>query len=606
VDKLLLTIVKDAHLALRISRTDHLFLVFVIPLYLHFTMAVLGYKGLRLVLRTFYLLTFVLLPFTQKDLYLEGVSTLSFGFFAQAGPLFNLFLCLSGLSIGLSFALLVRGLSSERVSVERLRIKYVLLSFGLAAILNHFDVLAMKGYDFYPLGNFVFVPMSLMAYALYRYDLMDWAVFLNKGLNFILLFFVATSVFFASYTVLNHILPNVGPDITAFLSFFTSFVSSYSAFFWVQRFVFHFLEKETEERIRKIRDLSLQVLRLRDVEQIKRMVEQRLKEILNVETCELRRRGSEGVMEGLLHPKDPLFSSGFRLLFSIPSERLPSVLLLGEKREMRVFRGEEISVLSLLSNHLALSFDNALNFRELKDLTASLERIVEERTNELVRSESLAGLGRLAAGVAHELNNPIAAVMSTLEYLRDHMDEADPLRDDLSCSLNELGRARDMVRSLLDTARQGEDVKEPTDIHRPIEHALRVLGAELKRKKVRLEKDFGAKAPYVLGNPSRLAQVFINILKNAIDATEGGTIRVETADLSAAVKVRITDTGEGMEESHLREIFRPFFTTKKGKGLGLGLFVVRQIVDEHGGTIEVKSKKGEGTEFSLTFPAHPR
>lgn len=604
LDKLLLTIVRDADLALRISRTDHIFLVFVIPLYLHFTISILQHRGLRLLLKAFYLLSLFLVPLTQLDPYLSGVRLHRFGFFAEAGPLFDLFLYLSAVSIGLSFALLIRGLREQKISVERLRIKYVLLSFGLAAILNHFDVLVMRGYDLYPLGNFVFLPMSLMAYALYRYDLMDWRVFLSRGLNFAILLFLALSVFASSYTILKHLFPTLRCEITAFVALCPSLICFYCALSWVERFILHFLEQKHEHRIKSIRDLSLEVLKLQDVEEIKKTVEKSIEEILDVEKCEIKERVDGKEKEGVLRPDDPFFSLGFRLLLPISSQRLPSLLLVGEKKEMKVFSEAELSVLSLLANHLALSFDNALNFRELKDLTSSLEKAVEQRTKALVRSESLAGLGRLAAGVAHELNNPLASVMSTLEYLRDHVRENDPLHDDLSFCLKELRRARDMVASLLGIARQKGDLREPIDVHRPIEDALRVLEPEIKKKRLRIEKEFEAQDALVLGDPSRLAQVFINILKNAIDAQEEGVIRVRTTSLGGALQVKIADEGEGIEEDHLGEIFKPFFTTKKGKGLGLGLFIVRQIVEDHKGSIEVKSKKGEGTEFTVTFPTH--
>ena len=151
---------------------------------------------------------------------------------------------------------------------------------------------------------------------------------------------------------------------------------------------------------------------------------------------------------------------------------------------MSLYTGEETEILMMLANNVALAFDNADAYTKLQDFSLSLEQLVDERTKALIQSESLAAVGRLAAGVAHELNNPLASVMSTLEYQIDHLKENDELRDDLAFSLSELRRARDIVKSLLDASRQREETKELVDIHTPIEDALKVLYNQYKNKKI--------------------------------------------------------------------------------------------------------------------------
>ncbi|MCX7965481.1 MAG: ATP-binding protein, partial [Syntrophorhabdaceae bacterium] len=275
-----------------------------------------------------------------------------------------------------------------------------------------------------------------------------------------------------------------------------------------------------------------------------------------------------------------------------------------------LYTREDMEMLSMLANHVALALDNAEAYRKIQDFSTSLEKIVEERTKALIQSESLAAVGRLAAGVAHELNNPIASVMSTLEYYIDHTDKREEIHDDLEFSLNELKRARDIIRSLLDVSRQKEEAKTLIDIHNPIEDALRILYNQYKNKKIKIEKRFNAEPLLIMGISSRLCQVFINLIKNAIDAIgdKEGLIIIETWNTDDGyIKCMIEDTGEGIEKEHLKDIFKPFFTTKKqGQGIGLGLFIVHEIITEHNGEIEVESEKKKGTKFILTFPSPPQ
>lgn len=148
-----------------------------------------------ILVKIFYVIAIFLIPYTQHPLYLTHVKKYFFGFFAIAGPLFNLFGLLSTISVALSIYLLIKNLKEEKVSIKKTRVKYILLSFGLAAFVNHFDVVIMKGYKIYPIGNFVFIPMSLLGYAIYKHDVMEWKIFLNRGIVFFTLLLMAIGTF---------------------------------------------------------------------------------------------------------------------------------------------------------------------------------------------------------------------------------------------------------------------------------------------------------------------------------------------------------------------------------------------------------------------------
>jgi two-component system NtrC family sensor kinase len=283
-------------------------------------------------------------------------------------------------------------------------------------------------------------------------------------------------------------------------------------------------------------------------------------------------------------------------------------MLLGEKGDMSLYTGEETEILSILANHIALALDNAGSYKKIQDFSNSLEKLVDERTKALIQSESLAAVGRLAAGIAHELNNPIAGVMSTLEYYIEHLEGQNELLDDLIFSLNELKRTKEIIKSLLEASRQKDEMKELVEIDAPIEDTLRILHNQYKLKKISINKKFNATNNIIKGNSARLCQVFINIIKNAIDAIgdEDGVITIETFNKDEKQLVcKVTDSGAGIEKQLLKDIFKPFFTTKQqGRGIGLGLFIVHEIIKDHEGTVEVESDKEKGTSFTFVFPCH--
>lgn len=622
-DKTILTIIQDETLAIKISRVDHLFLVFIIPLYLHFTIMVTDYRKLLPLVKISYIIAVVLMPLTQHPLYLMYVKKYFFGYFAMSGPLFYPFGIFSTISIALSLCLLVKNLKEEKVSIKKTRVKYILLSFGLSAFVNHFDVINMRGYAIYPIGNFVFIPMFLFGYAIYKHDVMDWNIFLNKGLVFSTLLLMSTGFFIGLEVLLKNLFSDsINVDLIYITSMVMTFLLVYLSKERVQNFLIQFLQQELLKNRKALKDLSFEILTLYNIENITITIIERLSKLFTLEKCDIKMVSKIDEYETLnfLQETDLLWNQGYRLSIPIPSISNPAYLLLGEKGDMSLYTGEETEILSILANHMALAFDNANAYKRIQDFSNSLEKLVDERTKALIQSESLAAVGRLSAGVAHELNNPIASVMSTLEFHIDHIKEKDELYDDLTFSLNELKRAKDIVKSLLDASRQKEEKKELVDIHNPIENALKILYNQYKTKKIAIMKKFNARYSLINGNPPRLCQVSINLIKNAIDAIgdKEGSITIETSNEyypsstshthgegGKMLICKITDNGEGIDKKVLKDIFKPFFTTKKqGMGIGLGLFIVHEIIKDHEGLIEVESDTTHGTTFTLIFPCH--
>ncbi len=389
----------------------------------------------------------------------------------------------------------------------------------------------------------------------------------------------------------------------------------------VQNFIIQFLQQEFHKNEQAIKELSFRIVTLYNISTIENVIVESLSNMFHLEKCTIHMVPKLEEEEGVrfLDEQDSLWYQGYRLALPVHSKSHPSYLLMGEKGDTTLYTTEEVNILSILANHTALAFDNASAYRKIQDFSISLEQLVDERTKALIQSESLAAVGRLAAGVAHELNNPIASAMSTLEYYSEHEADSKQLHEDLTFSLSELKRAKEIVRSLLDASRQKEEAKTLVDIHNPIEDSLKILYNQYKSKKITIIKNLNARHSLLMGNVPRLCQVFINLIKNAIDAIgeKEGHIMIETSnrehpssgrsqgETNRYVLCTIKDDGEGMDRGMLKDIFKPFFTTKpQGKGIGLGLYIVHEIIKDHNGSIEAMSEKGKGTTFTITLPCH--
>lgn len=235
--------------------------------------------------------------------------------------------------------------------------------------------------------------------------------------------------------------------------------------------------------------------------------------------------------------------------------------------------------------------------------------ITEERRlhQELIQQEKMAAIGMLAGGVAHEINNPLGAILAFTQLLIRDCKEGEGIRNDLEEIERAALRCKKIVQDLLDFARASSGrEKHPVDIAPLLERTFGFLRRELLSLNVALDTRFDAAVPRILGDPNRLQQVFLNLLTNAIHAMpKGGTLTVVTRAQrkERRVEVTVTDTGIGIAPDHLARVFDPFFTTKgPGHGTGLGLSISYRIVKEHGGTIQAESAVGKGTTFTVVLP----
>lgn len=277
--------------------------------------------------------------------------------------------------------------------------------------------------------------------------------------------------------------------------------------------------------------------------------------------------------------------------------------------------------------------------RNLTDKKKAEEK-QKQLQNQLIQSEKLASLGRLVGGLAHEINNPLSGVVTNLELVQrlELMDMKNIIEcckvknPDLECVqkmeefYNDFQKIEEKRKRWLETAYKGgirckKIIKEllvfsrpssqkeegEVDINECLIDSIEIVGHQFELKNIKIEKELNSEIQKFLGNKREIEQIFLNLLINASHAIdpEGGTIRVKTLSENNFIIARISDTGCGIPEENLDKIFDPFFTTKEvGVGTGLGLAIIYEIVEKHGGKIEVKSKVNMGTEFILSFPAH--
>ena len=269
----------------------------------------------------------------------------------------------------------------------------------------------------------------------------------------------------------------------------------------------------------------------------------------------------------------------------------------------------EIESLAFSLNKMANELESEK--KEIEDWANTLEEKVEVRTEQLkkihgqlFRSEKLASIGKLAAGVAHEINNPLTGVLTNACLLLDDLEKGDERREDAEVIVNETIRCREIVKRLLDFARQTEPKKALTNINTLIENIIMLVRNQTSFRNITIERNLDESVTEIMADPDQIQQVFINIILNASDAlSEGGKLTIESrvGKNGDFIEIEFTDNGCGVSEEDKRKIFDPFFTTKDS-GTGLGLSISYGIIERHGGTINVDSKVGVGTVFTIHLP----
>jgi two-component system NtrC family sensor kinase len=666
----------SAEAALAVSRADHFLLVFSLPVYIQFFHTYLRIEHRKWLEYAAWGFSAVLMAVSPSPWFIASMQRTGYGFFARAGLLYPFF-GLAGLMVTVYvLVLLYRSAASETMPGRKNRLHYLLIGFGLMGFLNGLNVFPVMGWEMYPPGNLSFIPLVVFAFGLFRYDLLDLGFLLEKSVVHAAISAVLTVgfalVLLASEIVFSDRTSAVFPIVLFFIV--AGFIGPLQA--RLRGAVDRRLFPRRYDFRRTLASVSRSIVAVLDADRIGRTIVDALKSALQVESCALfDRRHTGGPLllvaaqtpEGhpMIRPEIPAVEMLGRKLGELPSpwmqsgmegagadtpagrlaasmnaigaeialalpfsDREPGLLLLGKKCSGRMFTPEDIDLLETLAGQTSTALENARFYQELRSMNRALEQRVAEKTrdlkaaltekertlDQLIRSESLASLGQLVAGVAHELNNPLASVKSLLQSVAEDLvedgAECDPEGDrvdDLQFADRELGRAQQIVASLLGLSRQGQTYTEAVDLNVVTRDALRVLYSQYKTLKIEIVEDLAPELPPIKGNFSNLGQVVLNLIQNAVQAMAraAGQIRLKTRHLPDARQVvfECIDTGPGIDADLQNDIFKPFFTTKPpGQGTGLGLYICHEIVRRHGGRILLCSGNGPGARFTVQLP----
>lgn len=305
--------------------------------------------------------------------------------------------------------------------------------------------------------------------------------------------------------------------------------------------------------------------------------------------------------------KDLLTRAGFRNL--IDSMRNVGYSGAGKIQSMKAHiihsSGEEIPV-EVTASIIYERGEESAYVSIFQDLRPKIE---EEKEKErarmhLIQSEKLASIGRLAAGVAHEINNPLGGIIMYANLVLEELVEGSMLRQNLTKVISQAERCKKIVRALLDFSRQQEPRTESIDTNGIIEEIFSILESHPEFQDIEIIKDLDPNLPCIMGDKSQLQQVFINIMLNAAESmSSGGKLIVKSRSKKQFIELKFTDTGPGIPPEYKEKVFEPFFTTKSGnKGSGLGLAISHGIISKHKGTISFETIPNEGTTFTITLP----
>jgi signal transduction histidine kinase len=511
----------------------------------------------------------------------------------------------------------------------------------------------------------LFFPLSI-AYAVLRHNLLEVDEFLRRALNYALLTAGVVGVYAGAVALSERLLDRspivsllLGPvSVLVLLPLRDRAQGAIDRVFFRQAYDFRRVVETASARLASVADLSVITLELQRAVGETLAPEWTAFYVRRTDgdglVCLDSSCPDEGVASALLarasaarHPCDG--GDGALAVPFLADGSLVAALLLGRRLSGRLYGGDDRRLLHTLANQGAVAIENALALEQLRDLNRDLEGKVAERTSELrsalhelreaqaalVHREKMASIGQFVAGVAHEMNNPLAFIEGNLHFLRSYAaslagaidgyekaaGERPELRErlralreehDLDHVLADLGavldgcaegveRTSSLVRDLRTFSRLDHADVMAVDLREAIDSTLNLLRSRLAGIEVVRQYQ---EAPLVECLAGQLNQVFMNLLANAADATpEGGRVTVRVSPAGERVAVEIEDTGRGIPPEHLERIFEPFFTTKEpGQGTGLGLAISYGIVARHRGALSVRSEPGRGSCFRLELP----
>ncbi len=599
-------------------------------------------------------LIFAVLSFT--GLILKDVSIIKWGFqtvYGPGHPFFSIYLI--GY-IALGFIFLINNYKTS-TGINRLQIKYCFLGMFFTstfAVTTNLILPLLGTSEYSAIGpSFTMIMVGFTTYSIIKHRLMDINIVLKKGTTYVLLMVLLFGPSFLLVIFSQKLF--FGRVNYLFSAIIFSLLFLVALFFHrikpgTEKAVEQFLFRDRYDYRKTLGDFSKAMVTILDLRSLSKRIIETITQTMGVEKASLfiwneekgrydlfesknikitpptlniskgaplphylQKLGEIVIREELMKGANiPELKSVIHQMAQLEAEvsipliskgRLVGMINLSHKFNKDIYSHEDIELLSTLSNQTAIAFENARLYEDLKKSKSYMRR-----------ADRLASLGTLTAGLAHEIRNPLVAIKTLTQLLPERLDDEEFRNQFLPIASGEVDRISILVNELLDFARSSDPKLEMEDINTVLDGMILLVSAETKKKNIPIAKHYADDLPPIYIDREQIKQVFLNILLNAIDAMrENGEITVKTRSFikpggDPYIQIEFTDTGCGIAEEYLEDIFNPFFTTKT-KGSGLGLSISNQIVQEHKGYIHVESQIDKGSSFFINLPLnqdHPK
>ena len=628
--------------------------IFIPTLFLHFAYLLLGYltkRKYRTILAISYLASFVFLLFDFTPLFIasaEAKQTLRS--YTVPGPLFHLHVIHFFIVMFYGEVLFLREYLREKGVVEGRKYLYFFITAFIATVGgggNYLPVYRLEYPVINPFGTYLILLYAFtVTYIIFKYNFLNVEVIIKKTIIFASLFIVVFGIF-VGITLLTQ-------EIIAGGRLLGLAVSSIAIIF-VLRPLGDFLAGVTDKYLfqkkydyrQLLRTFSDEVLTVLDLEKLVSLTVNKLVETVKLENAaimlhhndieeyriissaglgeaEYELSDSEGVVRYLLENKqhvlyedpgrnNPLRADVQKVMRDLQSaliiplllrEDMVGILTLGKKKSDEEFTQDDIDILLPLARSLSIAITNAQLFEKLSEAQA-----------QAAQREKMAVIGTLSAGINHEICNPLGIARGQCEMFilnlreglykdRDPNDLLEKAQEIMQKVINETDRATVITRKLSSFAKPARgNVEDDVQVKKEIEEVLSLVEHDLKLDNINIVREMPDDLPRISADRKQIQEIFFNILRNAAQSILGsGKITIRARSSDRKVYIEIEDTGIGIRKNDLNQIFNPFFTTKEpGKGTGLGLFIVKQIVERNSGHISVRSEFGKGTTFYINF-----
>jgi signal transduction histidine kinase len=617
-------------------------MLFIPPTLYHMVLELTGRWSIfnRMLLALGYWTSFVLCLANSRGILVDRLEPFIWGYYPVGTPLYKFHTLADLLYFAATIYLLVRCLTTGESARQRQQLKIVLFGFVVLLSSGLTNLLPVYGIPFYPLGNLGNVFFAgTVTYAIVRHRFLDVELIITKTVASASALVLWLAPLWMLTAEVQHLIYGA-TDNRLLLFALVVFVLSGLVFPWLlhssERVVRRLLWGQRYSTAQALSTFQETLAHVFDQKRILANLREVLADALQTEfvavhllqptmgmyvdasgvsapcavnddlpSLLMRRTGPVVREEVMLEEHD---SDAMHLAANlaarrvevcaplIAQERLIGFLLLGEKRSRDIFSTDDLQLLSTVATSVAVALENARLYEELRNSQVML-----------ARTDRLAAVGTLAAGIAHEIRNPLVAVQTFVQLLPEQIDDLEFRTTFLELTNSELARVSTLINDLMTFARPSPASLDEADLNELAAQVVRLLAGQAKKREVTLSAQLSPENLRCMVDQGQLKQVFMNLLMNALQATPaGGAVTISTFVLREAVgeeycMIEVHDTGSGIPPAQKEQIFDPFFTTKDS-GVGLGLFITHQIVKEHGGSIDVESEVGQGTRFLIRLP----